>query len=127
MMQDPNSFNEIDNALSEIEENEARQKRTVYGAIESLQSEGYDVEYITEMNLIDAVNEITYRQKLHNLHEIIRLQIIDEIAEYDDELADKFETERKLLLNNDSEEAILELSKQVSNMGLDLEKAIVKR
>ena len=49
-----------------------------------------------------------------------KLQIIDEIAEYDDELADKFETERKLLLNNDSEEAILELSKQVSNMGPDL-------
>ena len=35
MMSDPNSFNEIDVILSEIEENEARQKRTVYSAIES--------------------------------------------------------------------------------------------
>ena len=126
MMSDPNSFGEIDTMISEIEENEARQKRTVYAAIESLQSDGYEVEYIAEMNLVDAINEITHRQKLHNLHEIIRLQIIDEIAEYDDELADKFETERKLLLNNDSEEAILELSKQVSNMGLDLKKRLSK-
>ena len=124
MMQDPNSFSEIDNALSEVEENEARQKRTVYGAIESLQSEGYNVEYIAEMNLIDAVNEITYRQKLHNLHEMIRLQIIDEIAEFDDELAEKYETQRKLLLNSDSEEAVLDLSQQVSKMGLDLKKRL---
>ena len=126
MMQDPNSFSEIDNALSEIEENEARQKRTVYGAIESLRSEGYNVEYIAEMNLIDAVNEITYRQKLHNLHEMIKLQIIDEIAEYDDELAEKFETQRKLLLNSDSEEDVLDLSQQVSKMGLDLKKRLSK-
>ena len=124
MMGDPNSFTEIDNALSEIEENEARQKRTLYGAIESLQSEGYNVEYIAEMNLIDAINEITHRQKLHNLHEMIRLQIIDEIAEYDDELAEKFESQRKLLLNSDSEEAIIDLSQQVSNMSLDLKKRL---
>jgi len=126
MMSDPNSFGEIDTMLAEIEENEARQKRTVYAAIESLQSDGYNVGYIAEMNLVDAINEITHRQKLHNLHEIIRLQIIDEIAEYDDELADKFENQRKLLLNNDSEEAILELSEQVSNMGLDLKKRLSK-
>mgnify|MGYP001180336427 FL=1 len=124
MMSDPNLFSEIDTMISEIEENEARQKRTVYAAIESLQSDGYEVEYIAKMNLVDAINEITHRQKLHNLHEIIRLQIIDEIAEYDDELANEFETQRKLLLSNDSEEAILELSKQVSNMGLDLKKRL---
>ena len=35
MMSDPNSFDEIDTIISEIEENEARQKRTVYAAIES--------------------------------------------------------------------------------------------
>ncbi len=126
MMSDPSSFSEIDTMISDIEENEARQKRTVYAAIEGLQSDGYEVEYIAEMNLVDAINEITHRQKLHNLHEIIRLQIIDEIAEYDDGLADKFETQRKLLLNNDSEESIQELSKQVSNMGLDLKKRLSK-
>ena len=126
MMSDPNSFNEIDVILSEIEENEARQKRTVYSAIESLQSEGYDVEYIAEMNLVDAITEITQRQKLHNLHEMIRLQIIDEIAEYDEQLAENFESQRKLLLNNDSEEVMMDLSKQISNMGIDLKKRLSK-
>ena len=120
MMSDPNSFDKIDEGLSKIEENEARQKRAVYGAIESLQAEGYDVEYIVEMNLVDAIEEIAKRQKLHNLHEMIRLQIIDEIAEFDEQLADNFESQRKLLLNDDSEEKVLDLSKQVSMMGLDL-------
>ena len=120
MMSDPNSFDKIDEGLAKIEENEARQKRAVYGAIESLQAEGYDVEYIVEMNLVDAIEEIAKRQKLHNLHEMIRLQIIDEIAEFDEQLADNFESQRKLLLNDDSEEKVLDLSKQVSMMGLDL-------
>ena len=120
MMSDPNSFDKIDEGLSKIEENEARQKRAVYGAIESLQAEGYDVEYIVEMNLVNAIEEIAKRQKLHNLHEMIRLQIIDEIAEFDELLADNFESQRKLLLNDDSEEKVLDLSKQVSMMGLDL-------
>ena len=124
MMPDPNSFDEIDVILSEIEEDEARQKRTVYSAIEGLQSEGYDVEYIVEMNLVDAITEITQRQKLHNLHEMIRLQIIDEIAEYDEQLAENFESQRKLLLNNDSEEVIMDLSNQISSMGLDLKKRL---
>ena len=35
---------------------------------------------------------------------MIRLQIIDEIAEYDEQLAENFESQRKLLLNNDSED-----------------------
>ena len=125
-MSDPSSFDEIDAILTEIEENEARQKRMLYSAVESLQSEGYDVEYIVEMNVVDAITEITRRQKLHNLHEMIRLQIIDEIAEYDELLAENFETQRKLLLNNDSEEAIMDLSKRVSSMGLDLKKRLSK-
>ncbi len=126
MMEDPNSFATLDNLLSEIEENEARQKRAVYAAIESLQSDGYDVEYIADMNLVEALQEIGHRQKMHNLHEIIRLQIIDEIAEFDDQLAEKYEVQRKTMLNNDAEISLTDLSEQVSAMGLDLKKRLSK-
>ncbi len=126
MMEDPNSFATLDNLLSEIEENEARQKRAVYAAIESLRSDGYDVEYIADMNLVEALQEIGHRQKMHNLHEIIRLQIIDEIAEFDDQLAEKYEVQRKTMLNNDAEISLTDLSEQVSAMGLDLKKRLSK-
>ena len=126
MMEDPNSFATLDNLLSEIEENEARQKRAVYAAIESLRSDGYDVEYIADMNLVEALQEIGHRQKMHNLHEIIRLQIIDEIAEFDDQLAEKYEVQRKTMLNNDAELSLTDLSEQVSAMGLDLKKRLSK-
>ena len=126
MMEDPNSFATLDNLLSEIEENEARQKRAVYASIESLRSDGYDVEYIAEMNLVDALQEIGHRQKMHNLHEIIRLQIIDEIAEFDDKLAEKYEIQRKAMLNNNDEISLTDLSEQVSVMGLDLKKRLSK-
>ena len=39
-------------------------------------------------------------------------------------MSDKKERQRKLLLNNDSEEAMMDLSKQISNMGLDLKKRL---
>ena len=123
-LHDPNLFSVIDVALTEIEENEARQKRIIYTAIQDLQSDGYDVENIAELNLVDALKELGHRHKLHNLHEIIRLQIIDEIAEFDGKLAEKYEVERKVLLNTQSEEDLNELSKKISAVSLDFTKRL---
>tara|TARA_Y100000766_G_scaffold67910_1_gene56956 strand:- start:9 stop:2771 length:2763 start_codon:yes stop_codon:yes gene_type:complete len=120
LMNDPHLFSDIDAQLSEIEQNEARQKRTIYSAAQALQEAGHNMDNIAEMNLVDALQEIAQRQRLHNFHEMIRLQIIDEIAEFDDQLADKYEAERKLLLGSGSEADLTELSKQISSMGSDL-------
>ena len=126
MMSDPNSFAEIDRSLTEIEESEARQKRAVYAAIETLLSDGYDVEYISELNLVDAMQEIAQRQKIHNLHEIIRLQIIDEIAEYDGQMAERYELQRKAMLNSEDEGELDNLAKQIYAMGIELKKRLSK-
>ncbi len=120
LMNNPHLFSDIDAQLSEIEQNEARQKRTIYSAAQALQEAGHNVDSIEQMNLVDALQEIAQQQRLHNFHEMIRLQIIDEIAEFDDQLADKYEAERKLLLGGNSEEDLAELSKQISSMGSDL-------
>ena len=124
LMSDPSSYAELDNKLSEIEETEARQKRAVYSSLEALMEEGYTVDYIAEMNLIDAMQEIGKKQKMHNLHEIIRLQIIDDIAEFDDDLAERFENQRKAMRDHDDENKLIELSEQISAMGLDLKKRL---
>ena len=124
LMSDPSSYAALDNKLSEIEETEARQKRAVYSSLEALMEEGYTVDYIAEMNLVDAMQEISKKQKMHNLHEIIRLQVIDDIAEFDDELAERFENQRKAMRDNDEENELIELSEQISAMGLDLKKRL---
>ncbi len=120
LMNNPHLFGDLDAQLSEIEQNEARQKRTIYSAAQALQEAGHNIDSIEQMNLVDALQEIAHQQRLHNFHEIIRLQIIDEIAEFDDQLANKYEAERKLLLGGNSEEDLAELSKQISSMGSDL-------
>ncbi len=124
LMNDPSSYTSLDNKLSEIEETEARQKRAVYSSLEALMEEGYTVDHIAEMNLVDAMQEIGKKQKMHNLHEIIRLQIIDDIAEFDDDLAERFENQRKAMRDQDDENKLIELSEQVSAMGLDLKKRL---
>lgn len=120
LMNDPNLFTDIDAQLSEIEQNEARQKRTIYSAAQALRDAGYNLDGIDQMNLVDALQEIAEQQKNHNFHEMVRLQIIDEIAEFDDQLADKYEAERKLLLGTSGDEALAELSKHISSIGSDL-------
>ncbi|MDG1549365.1 MAG: hypothetical protein P8Q94_04870 [Candidatus Poseidoniaceae archaeon] len=120
LMNDPHLFTEIDAQLSEIEQNEARQKRTIYSAAQALREAGHNVDGIDQMNLVDALQEIAEQQKNHNFHEMVRLQIIDEIAEFDDQLADRYEAERKLLLGTKDNGELTELSKQISSMGSDL-------
>ncbi len=120
LMNDPRLFGDIDTQLSEIEQNEARQKRTIYSAAQALQEAGHNVDSIEQMNLVDALQRIAEQQKIHNFHEMVRLQIIDEIAEFDDQLADKYEVERKLLLGTNGDGELAELSKQISLMGNDL-------
>ncbi|MBT4920743.1 MAG: hypothetical protein HON10_05060 [Euryarchaeota archaeon] len=120
LMNDPHSFTEIDAQLSEVEQNEARQKRTIYSAAQALREAGYNIESIDQMNLVDALQEIAEQQKNHNFHEMVRLQIIDEIAEFDDQLADRYEAERKSLMRTKDDGELTELSKQISSMGSDL-------
>lgn len=120
LMNDPHSFTEIDAQLSEVEQNEARQKRSIYSAAQALREAGYNIESIDQMNLVDALQEIAEQQKNHNFHEMVRLQIIDEIAEFDDQLADRYEAERKSLMRTKDDGELTELSKQISSMGSDL-------
>ena len=126
LMDSPSSFDEIDSRLSEIEQNEARQKRTVYAAIESLKADGYDVDYINEMELVDALHEIATTQMLHNQHELVRLMIIDELAEFDDGLAEKYEVKRKTLLGDKGIEGLDELTQQIRAVGDDLNRRLVE-
>ncbi len=120
LLSDPNSYQEIDAQLSLIEENEARQKRTVYSAIQDLIANGYDVNYISEMSLIDALKEISNRQNMHNQHEMIRLQIIDLLAGFDDNLAEKYEEQRKALINELDANVLHDLSEQIKAVSKDL-------
>ena len=125
LLEDPQNIDEIEILLSEIESNEARQKRIIYATTEDLVAEGYNVSNITAMPLIDAIDELAKLQEYRNEIELIRLRIIDEIAKFDDKMAEEYEAKRKLLIADVSPSNLANLAQDIDAMSADLNSRLV--
>ena len=125
LLEDPQNIDEIEILLSEIESNEARQKRIIYATTEDLLAEGYNVSNITAMPLIDAIDELAKLQEYRNEIELIRLRIIDEIAKFDDKMAEEYEAKRKLLIADVSLSNLANLAQDIEAMSADLNSRLV--
>ena len=125
LLEDPQNIDEIEILLSEIESNEARQKRIIYATTEDLLAEGYNVSNITTMPLIDAIDELAKLQEYRNEIELIRLKIIDEIAKFDDKMAEEYEAKRKLLIADVSQGNLANLAQDIGAMSADLNSRLV--
>ena len=125
LLEDPQNIDEIEILLSEIESNEARQKRIIYATTEDLVAEGYNVSNITAMPLIDAIDELAKLQEYRNEIELIRLRIIDEIAKFDDKMAEEYEAKRKLLIADVSPSNLANLAQDIEAMSADLNSRLV--
>ena len=125
LLEDPQNIDEIEILLSEIESNEARQKRIIYATTEDLLAEGYNVSNITAMPLIDAIDELAKLQEYRNEIELIRLRIIDEIAKFDDKMAEEYEAKRKLLIADVSPSNLANLAQDIEAMSADLNSRLV--
>lgn len=126
LLEDPQNLDEIEILLSEIESNEARQKRIIYATTEDLVAEGYNVSNITAMPLIGAIDELSKLQEYRNKIELIRLKIIDEIAKFDDKMAEEYEDKRKLLIADVSPSKLANLSQDIEAMSADLNSRLVE-
>ena len=126
LLEDPQNLEEIEILLSEIESNEARQKRIIYATTEDLVAEGYNVSNITAMPLIGAIDELSKLQEYRNKIELIRLKIIDEIAKFDDKMAEEYEDKRKLLIADVSPSKLANLSQDIEAMSADLNSRLVE-
>ena len=125
MFKSPEMSSRLDQEISRIEQNEARQRRTIFNAIESLKDQGYDVDYILEMPMVQALEQITVIQRRHTEHETIRLLIIDQLASFDDKIAQDYETQRLELLSEGNEIDLMDFKSKIMAISDDLYKRLV--
>ena len=124
MFKSPEMSSRLDQEISRIEQNEARQRRTIFNAIESLKDQGYDVDYILEMPMVQALEQITVIQRRHTEHETIRLLIIDQLASFDDKIAQDYETQRLELLSEGNEIDLMDFKSKIMAISDDLYKRL---
>ena len=124
MFKSPEMAFRLDKEISRIEQNEARQKRTIFNAIESLKEQGYDADYILDMPMVQALEQITQKQKQHTEHESIRLLIIDQLSSFDDKIAQDYENQRLQILSNGNEIDLMRLKSKIMAISDDLYKRL---
>jgi len=98
----PADVDEIDQALSLLEEDERRQRTAITNAATMLNEAGFNVGGVEKMAIIEALDWITQLHGLHDLHEELRLLIIEQIAIFDPELASHHEQRRQDLISQTS-------------------------
>ena len=97
-LSDPANLETIEVGLSEIEQIEEKQNELITNSMKQMLDSGYDVGYISELNLKEALDEIDKWYLLHDGHEQLRLLIIREIAPFDESLAEHHEARRVVLI-----------------------------
>ena len=102
LLASPADVDEIDQALSSIEEDEHRQRTAIKNAASMLEEAGFNVGRVERMSIIEALDWITQLHDLHDLHEELRLLIIEQIALFDPELGDHHELRRRELISQTS-------------------------
>ena len=109
----PDNLELIKMELAEIERIEEKQNQLITDSMKHMLEAGYDVVYISELNLKDALDEIDKWYLLHDEHEQLRLLIIREIAPFDNSLADHHEARRIVLIKEGLSADIQNLSSQI--------------
>ncbi len=120
MFKSPEMADKIDQELSILEQNEARQKRTIFASVESLKDQGYDAEYIIDLPMIKALEEIAEKQRMHTEYELLRLQIIDKLSPFDDKIAEDYEKHRLELIGRSTDADLIDFRSKISTISDDL-------
>ena len=102
LLSNPEAATEIDQALTTVENDERRQRTAISNAGAMLVEAGFDVGKLEKMPIIEALDWITQLHSLHDLHEELRLLIVEQIALFDPELAAHHEQRRTELLSQTS-------------------------
>ena len=98
----PADVDEIDQALSSLEEDERRQRTAITNAATMLNEAGFNVGRVEKMAIIEALDWIAQLHGLHDLHEELRLLVIEQIAIFDPDLASHHEQRRQDLISQTS-------------------------
>ena len=102
LLSNPEAAAEIDEALAVIESDERRQRTAISNAGAMLVEAGFDVDGLEQMPIIEGLDWIAQLHDLHDLHEELRLLIVEQIALFDPDLAAHHEDRRKQLIQQTS-------------------------
>ena len=116
----PQEFEAIDQALGAIEDDEHRQRATITRAVTMLKAEGYNVDGIDHLAIVDGLDRVARLHDLHDLHEDLRLLIAEQIAPFDPDLAAHHEQRRRALIEKGPSADIGGLRLQISSIADNL-------
>ena len=126
LLASPDDVDEIDQALSSLEEDEHRQRTAIANAATLLDSAGFDVGKIEKMTIIEGLDWIAKLHDLHDLHEELRLLIIERITLFDPELADHHEQRRRALIGETSHAELRNFRLQIDAIADNLYQRLAK-
>jgi hypothetical protein len=102
LLSEPEETEEIHRVLTGIEDDERRQRSAIRNAAEMLSNAGFNVGQVEKMSIIEGLDWITQLHEFHDVHEELRLLILEQIGVFDPGLAQHHETRRKELLSENS-------------------------
>ena len=116
----PDESEEIEDALTLLEEDEQRQMLTIRKSANLLQNAGFDVGDVELLPIIEGLDWIARLHELHDLHEDLRLLIVEQIAPFDSQLAQHHERRRMELVSQSDKANILEFKLQINSIADNL-------
>ena len=102
LLSEPSETEEIHRVLSALEADEKRQRTAISNAAEMLAGAGFNVGRVESMPIIEGLDWITQLHEFHEVHEELRLFILEQIGVFDSSLAEHHEVRRKDLLSENS-------------------------
>ena len=102
LLSEPSETEEIHRVLSALEADEKRQRTAISNAAEMLAGAGFNVGRVESMPIIEGLDWITQLHEFHDVHEELRLFILEQIGVFDSSLAEHHEVRRKDLLSENS-------------------------
>ena len=126
LLASPVDVDEINQALSMLEEDEHRQRTAITNAAILLDAAGFNVGEIERMSIIEGLDWIAKLHELHDLHEELRLLIIERITLFDPELADHHELRRQGLIGETSHAELRNFRLQIDAIADNLYQRLAK-
>ena len=112
-LSDPKNLAIIEAGLKDIELIEERQNNLITDSMKQMLDVGFDVGYVSELNLKQALDEMDKWYLLHDEHEQLRLLIAKEIAPFDESLAEHHDSRRIVLIKQGLSANVQELREQI--------------
>lgn len=116
----PGEAEEIEHSLSLLEQDEQRQKSTIQKSAELLNQAGFDVGPVEALPIMEGLDWIARLHELNDLHEDLRLLIVDQIAPFDSELAQHHEQRRLELVAESDRGDIVDFKIQMNSIADNL-------